>query len=153
MTESQPASNQTARQLGHALAPQLLSFGVVGTIGFAVDAVLLTVFSTACGLDLLPSRMISFTCATLVTWLLNRSITFACCREKDGASLGKKEYILYMPIQAAGAALNFLIFLALIEWQPMLRQFPVIPLAGGAAIAMLFNFLMSRKFVFGIRCL
>jgi putative flippase GtrA len=47
-----------------------------------------------------------------------------------------------------GAALNFVVFIALIEWNPALRQIPVIPLAVGAVVALVFNFTVSRKFVF-----
>lgn len=126
---------------------KILPFGMVGAIGFIVDALLLTMLTIKLGLDVLPSRAVSFTCATLVTWLLNRTFTFS--RQAGSEShTRKKEYIFYLIVQMVGAALNFLVFLALIEWQPVLKQMPVIPLAGGALVALVFNFTMSCKFVF-----
>lgn len=127
--------------------PKILIFGMVGTVGFVVDAVLLTVLTVKLGLDVLPSRAVSFSCATFVTWLLNRTLTFSRQASREPRAR-KKEYFLYITVQMIGAALNFVIFLALIEWNPVLRQMPVIPLAGGAVVALAFNFTMSRKFVF-----
>jgi len=129
------------------LDTKILLFGVVGAVGFVVDAFLLTVLTIKFGLDVLPARVVSFACATLVTWLLNRKFTFfqQASRERQAR---KKEYFLYLTVQVVGAALNFVIFLALIEWNPALRQIPIIPLAAGAVVALVFNFAMSRKFVF-----
>jgi len=129
------------------LDTKILLFGVVGAVGFVVDAFLLTVLTIKFGLDVLPARAVSFACATLVTWLLNRKFTFfrQASRERQ---IRKKEYFLYLTVQVVGAVLNFVIFLALIEWNPALRQIPIIPLAAGAVVALVFNFAMSRKFVF-----
>jgi putative flippase GtrA len=127
--------------------PRILSFGMVGIVGFVVDAFLLTVLTIHLGLDVLPSRTVSFACATLFTWLLNRTFTFSR-QASRGPHTCKKEYVFYLTIQSVGAALNFGVFLALIQWSPALRQIPVIPLAGGALVALVFNFTMSCKFVF-----
>lgn len=127
--------------------PKILSFGIVGAIGFVIDALLLTLLSTKFGLDILSSRAVSFTCATLVTWFLNRTFTFSQQTSYKPQAC-KKEYFLYLAVQAIGAALNLATFLALIEFNPELRQIPVLPLACGAIVALLFNFTMSRKFVF-----
>ncbi|WP_239187484.1 GtrA family protein [Candidatus Nitrotoga sp. HW29] len=128
--------------------PKILSFGVVGAVGFVVDAFLLTVLTIQFGWDVLPSRTGSFACATVVTWSLNRMFTFSRPVSREPQAR-KKEYFLYLTVQVVGAALNFVVFFALIEWNPVLRQMPIIPLAGGAVIALVFNFTMSRKFVFG----
>lgn len=130
--------------------PKILTFGIVGAVGFVIDAVLLTVLTVTLELDVLPSRAVSFACATLVTWLLNRTLTFSRQASRE-LQARKKEYFLYLTVQVIGAALNFVVFLALIEWNPTLRQMPVIPLAAGAVVALIFNFTMSRKFVFGNR--
>jgi putative flippase GtrA len=127
--------------------PKILLFGMVGAVGFVVDAFLLTVLTVKFGLDVLPARSVSFSCATFVTWLLNRTLTFSSQASRDPQAR-KKEYFLYLTVQMVGAVLNFMIFLALIEWNPALRQIPVIPLAVGAVVALVFNFTVSRKFVF-----
>lgn len=127
--------------------PKIFLFGMVGAVGFVVDAFLLTVMTAKLGMDIFSSRTVSFVCATLVTWLLNRRFTFSPKASRKSQAR-KKEYFLYLTIQVVGAALNFVVFLALIEWRPMLRQMLLIPLAGGAVLAMVFNFAASRKFVF-----
>lgn len=126
----------------------IFSFGLVGGVGFVVDAFLLTVLTVELDLDALPSRGVSFTCATLITWLLNRTFTFSRqVRRKTQAR--NKEYFMYLAVQVIGATLNFIIFIELINWNPMLRKIPVVPLAAGAIVALLFNFTMSQRFVFG----
>lgn len=127
--------------------PKILSFGVVGVVGFVVDAFLLTLLTIQFGLNVLPSRAGSFACATVVTWLLNRMFTFSRQVNQEPQAR-KKEYFLYLAVQVIGAVLNFVVFFALIVWNPVLREMPIIPLAGGAIIALAFNFTMSRKFVF-----
>lgn len=126
---------------------KILFFGMVGAVGFVIDAFLLTVLTVKLDLDIVPARAISFACATLITWLLNRTLTFSSQASREPQTR-KKEYFMYITVQMIGAALNFVVFLALIEGNPMLRQMPVIPLAGGAVVALVFNFAMSRKFVF-----
>lgn len=130
-----------------AHARQLVSFGAVGALGFVVDAAVLTVMSVTLGVDALSSRAVSFSCASLVTWLLNRAFTFGCRVGSPVAAL-KWEYFRYATIQVIGALLNFAVFLLLIGWRPALREIPVIPLAGGALVGLVFNFSMTRRFVY-----
>lgn len=129
------------------LNSKILFFCMVGIVGFVIDGFLLTVLTVKLGVNVLPSRGLSFVSATLVTWLLNRVITFSRQSSRD-PSTRKKEYILYLSVQAVGAALNFMVFLVLIDWCSALKQTPVIPLAGGAVVALVFNFVMSGKFVY-----
>lgn len=133
--------------LSQLIDPRILSFGMVGAVGFVVDAFLLTVLTIHLGLDVLPSRTVSFACATLVTWLLNRTFTFSRQASREPHTC-KKEYVFYLTVQLIGAILNFGVFFALIQWNPTLRKIPVVPLAGGALVALVFNFTMSCRFVF-----
>jgi putative flippase GtrA len=97
--------------------------------------------------DVFSSRAVSFTCATFVTWLLNRKFTFRS-RAFPPPRANTREYSLYLVVQVAGATLNFGIFGALLVLWPVLRQVPVIPLSGGAVVALFFNFAMLRRYVF-----
>lgn len=147
MSETSIIAIQPVESVLPVRAKQLLSFGAVGAVGFVVDAVVLTLMSVTLGVDALPSRAVSFTCASLVTWLLNRAFTFGRRAGTPIAAL-KGEYFRYATIQVIGALLNFAVFLLLIGWRPELREVPVIPLAGGALVALVFNFLMTRRFVY-----
>ena len=61
-----------------ALLPEgFPAFFVVGTIGFIVDAGVLAVLVHGYGQGNYSSRMVSFAVAVTVTWLLNRTFSFA----------------------------------------------------------------------------
>ena len=51
-------------------------------------------------------------------------------------------------VQVIGAAINLLVFVVAIELFAGLARVPVVPLAMGAALALLFNFGASSRFVF-----
>lgn len=134
------------KRLASAYDRKFLLFGLVGSVGFIVDAVVLTTLTVESHWGVIPSRLVSFSTATIVTWILNRWYTFSS--PKTSVLTRKMEYFSYFVVQAVGAGLNLLIFLCLITWIPMLHQMLVIPLAVGALVAMVFNFLLIKIFVF-----
>lgn len=124
---------------------KLSGFAVIGGIGFCVDAGILTVMVSVLHHDVYLSRLLSFLCASLTTWSLNRIFVFhGSIRRHSKAS----EYIRYLIVQIGGALINLTVFFALIQLFPGLKAIPVIPLAFGAAIAMLFNFTCINKWVY-----
>jgi putative flippase GtrA len=123
---------------------KLPGFVVVGTIGFLIDAGILTLLMTGFGLDHYSARAISFTVAVTFTWYMNRRWVF----EKSTASMSGREYSSYLVVQVIGALINLTVFIAVIEIVPRLTSMPVIPLAVGAIAALLFNFSASSRFVF-----
>ena len=123
---------------------KLPGFVVVGAIGFLIDAGILTVLMTSFGLDHYSARAISFTVAVTVTWYMNRRWVF----DKSAASMSGREYSSYLVVQIIGAAINLSVFIAVIEFVPLLTNIPVRPLTIGAIAALLFNFGASSRFVF-----
>ncbi len=123
---------------------QLPRFAGIGGIGFVVDASILTALVSFAGLGPVGARGISFAAAATVTWYLNRTWTFAA----SASARRGPEYARYVVVQVAGAIINLTIYLLAIGMQPELGQLPVIPLAMGAGVAMIFNFLASRSWVF-----
>lgn len=89
-----------------------------------------------------PSRAVSFSLAVTATWLLNRNWVFGPSADT------RREYLRYFSIQAVGALINLGTYVTVIETVPRLAGTPVIPLAIGAGLALVFNFLTSRCFVF-----
>jgi putative flippase GtrA len=123
---------------------RLPGFAVVGAIGFLIDASILTLLMTGVGLDHYTARAISFTVAVTSTWYMNRRWVF----DRQSVKMSGREYATYVIVQIVGAMINLLVFVAAIEFIENLRNIPVIPLAMGAGVALLFNYGASSRFVF-----
>ncbi len=123
------------------------SFAIVGGAGFAVEAILMTGLTQVAGWSVWYARIPSFATAVLVTWLLNRTLTF------PGRGLQRRstEALLYSAIQLCGAGINLAIFaLCLIGW-PQLERLPVVPLAVGAIGGLACNFAASNGLLYARR--
>jgi putative flippase GtrA len=130
-----------------AIVRTVRSFAIVGGAGFAVEAVLMTVLTQVAGWSVWFARIPSFATAVLVTWLLNRTVTFA------GRGLERRtaEAFLYGVIQLCGAGINLAIFaLCLVSW-PQLERLPVVPLAIGALGGFACNFAASNGLLYARR--
>ena len=120
----------------------LIRFAAVGLIGFCVDAGILTLLVNGMGWHHYSARAVSFTLAVTVTWLANRSFVFARTAQP------RREYVRYFAVQICGALINLGTYVAVIETWPGLGATPVIPLAIGAVLGLICNFLGSRWLVF-----
>jgi putative flippase GtrA len=128
------------------LRKQVFSFAAVGGIGFLVDAAVLTLLSVHLGVNVFLARVVSFAVASLATWLLNRRHTFE--RQDAPGTRASGEYLRYMSVQAAGALINLGVFSAVVALQPSLLWLPVVPLAIGSTVAMIFNFCGARFWIY-----
>jgi len=128
---------------------QMFAFAVVGVIGFAIDAAILTVLVLAFGVSPYPARAVSFTVAVAGTWLINRHWTFRAARRVSKSIA--TEYMRYLFVQTLGAASNLGVFAFALAMDPDLTHYPVIPLAMGAAVGLAVNFAGSRRWVFADR--
>jgi putative flippase GtrA len=133
--------------LGKKILHEVFSFASIGIVGFAIEAIVLSIL-VAQGLDIYLSRAMSFPTALTATWYLNRKHTFDHGKNSRFASL-KSEYIGYFLIQVVGALLNLAVFSLVVYLFPQFKLIPVIPLAIGAGIAMVFNYSASKYFVYG----
>ncbi len=133
-------SNETA--IASSIHP-FSSFVVVGTLGFLVDGGVLSALVHIGSWSPYTARAASFAAAVTVTWWCNRRWVFA--RTPDPA----REYGAYVGVQAVGAAINFGTYALLIALLPALARLPVLPLAAGSALAMLFNYSAAKRWVFG----
>ena len=123
---------------------EVLGFAWVGAIGFLVDATVLTLLIRVYGWDHYSARLISFGAAVTVTWYLNRRWTFS----QHATTNRKTEYSRYFSVQTVGALLNYGIYAALIAANQTLAHYPVVPLAAGSTVAMVFNFAAAKRFVY-----
>jgi putative flippase GtrA len=131
----------------HTTFRAVRSFAVVGGVGFAIEAILMTALTQFAGWSVWYARIPSFTTAVMATWLLNRTLTFA----GRGLQRRSTEALLYGVIQLCGAAINLAIFaLCLIVW-PQLQRLPIVPLAIGAVGGFAFNYAASSGLLYARR--
>lgn len=122
------------------LPPQLVSFGFVGCTGLAVDVTSFTVLHEA-GMAPLLARAFSLAAATLVTWTMNRHLTFARVERAIGNEASR-----YVAVTLCAQGVSYLTFAALLF---IARQAaPQILMLVGALVGAGFSFLGHKLFSF-----
>ncbi len=125
---------------------QMLNFGIVGGIGFVVDASVLHV-CVALGSGLYMGRVFSYLVAVTSTWALNRRYTFGAA---TGTSL-RREWVRYAVSQLSGATVNLSTYSILVSMIAVCAAYPTLAVAAGCLAGMLINFTVARHFVFRSR--
>lgn len=126
------------------MSKQIFGFIVVGGFGFIIEAAILTVLVSSFQVDPIIARVPSFLVAVLFTWLANRKFTFTDAAEKKAVLQGAQ----YLMVQTGGISLNILTYVAALHYLPEWQRYPVIALAFGSAVGLVFNFSLSKWFVF-----
>jgi putative flippase GtrA len=124
---------------------QMLRFGMVGGIGFLVDAGVLTALLTI-GLGPYSGRVVSFLAAATVTFILNRSFTFR--RENPSADHPAGEWLAYLGLMVIGGLVNYGTYAAAVALFEPVHRYPVIGVALGSIAGMAINFWTSKTMVF-----
>lgn len=148
MTALTPAVPEfrNARTLHESLRA-MRSFTLVGGAGFVVESIVMTVLIRLAGWQPWHARLPSFALALLVTWLLNRTLTFP----GRGPQRRSVEAFGYVVIQVIGATLNLAVFAVCLHYWPQLGRVPIVPLAIGAAGSFGFNFAASNGLLYARR--
>lgn len=123
--------------------PQPIRFLGVGAIGLATDVGVFTL-AIAIGLHPLLARLASLPIATLVTWRLNRALTFGPSGRQQS-----EEALRYALVTAVAQGTNYAVFAALVI--AILRPWPQAAVLAGAATAATFSYLGHRLFSFARR--
>jgi putative flippase GtrA len=122
---------------------QFFRFALVGVVGFVVDAAVLYL-GLQIGLGYFGGRAVSFFCAVLTTWLINRQFTFA-----EKANLGlATEVLRYFLAMLVGGAVNYATYSAVVIEFSHLPMLPLIAVAAGSVAGLFFNFFAARLWVF-----
>jgi putative flippase GtrA len=129
------------------LDPAFLRYGVVGATGFTVDAIILHLMVNLIGLNYLAGRLVSFSIAVGVTWLLNRVWTF----KTAGASGKLREAAVYVGVQVAGGVANIGVYTLAIVLVPELKDWLIVPLGLGSAAGLCLTFLGAKHLAFRSR--
>ncbi len=123
-----------------AILPRPIRFLGVGGLGLIVDLAVLTLL-IAHGLDPLPARLASLAVATLLTWRLNRALTFA---GSGRAPAG--EAVRYALVAAAAQTISYGIFATLLLALP--NAMPQLAAIAGAAAGALVAYSGQAFFAF-----
>jgi putative flippase GtrA len=118
-------------------------FGLIGTIGFCVDTIILYLLKETFG----PfyARAVSFACSAFVTWLLNRKLTF---RGRQSGLNKTQELLSYFVLMLCGGAVNIGVYSLMILNSDFVLNNPVIGVAVGSICGMFVNLLSSRLLLF-----
>jgi putative flippase GtrA len=124
----------------------LLRFGLVGVLGFLVDAGVLHELVFACKINLFAGRVISFVCAASATWLANRTITFSASAKSRGDLIA--EWSKYLAASIAGGAVNYAAFVIAVELSATRKSTPVVGVGIGSIAGLCVNYALYSGFVF-----
>ena len=89
----------------------------------------------------------------LLTWFLHRIYTFrhqlpVADKHATSSRALVDQWFRFIVTNGLGAALNYGIYAVLILNSELCRAYPVVAVAIGSLVAMVFNFVISRRFVF-----
>jgi len=129
------------------LRSPFLRFAGVGAAGFLVDESVLYLGQHALGLGPYLARTISIMTAMTFTWWGNRTITFRD-RAVEGVPGMAREWMRFVGSNAIGAVVNFSTYVVLINFAKAPLSNYYIATACGVAIGLVFNFTLSKYFVF-----
>ena len=123
-----------------AVLPRPLRFLGVGGLGLITDLAIFTLV-IAHGLNPLGARLISLALATLVTWRLNRALTF----DRSGRRTAD-EAMRYAAVVTAAQAVSYGVFAVLVV--TLLAAPPQIAVIAGAAAGALLSYSGQALFAF-----
>jgi putative flippase GtrA len=129
-------------------AKQIPAFAAIGLVGYFVDAGITYVCAKYLGMSPELARPPGFIIATLVNFILNRSITFRHSR----APL-VRAFLRYCGVASVGLAVNYAVYSACVALAPRIGIAvtpAILPLfvAAGSGAAMVLTFVGFRFFAF-----
>ncbi len=118
-------------------------FGLVGVVGFAVDASTLTIMLMA-NAGLLSGRAVSYLTAASCTWALNRRWTF-----HDRSSRRARQWAKFLVVNSCGGLVNYGVYTFLVlRLNDLSLISPVFAVGVGSICGLTVNFLLSKHMVF-----
>lgn len=122
------------------LLPPLARFLVIGSVGLLTDVGVFTIIA-AFGVRALIARLGSLAIATLVTWRLNRALTFGPSGRRQ-----HEEAVRYAVVTAIAQGTSYTVFAALVL--TVLATLPLVAIVIGAAIGALLSYKGHRLLSF-----
>ena len=142
MIESAPES--PSRGAREQAIGEFARFGVIGVIGFIVDASILKLVVALFNVDLYSGRLVSYLAAATGNWMLNRRFTF---KQASPAS-PFRQWLKYIGANGLGFLANYSTYAALITYVEIAKTYPVLGVAAGSIAGLSFNFTVNKFWVF-----
>ena len=124
------------------VSESFIRFGIVGTLGFVWDTGI--VYMLRPFVSLYVAGTCSFIVAATINWIINRLWTF---RHLEHAA-AHVQWVKFLIANAVGFVVNRGTFFLLVALSPLVVKHPVIGIAAGSAAGLIFNYLLSKRFVF-----
>lgn len=116
-------------------------FLAAGILALITDGLVLTVLIDAAGLDPLVARLLSISAAMVVSWLVNRTVTFAVTETPTLAEFGQ-----FAAVSWTAQAVNYALFAAILLIWP--GTLPLVALVLASLVSMLVSYAGFRYGVF-----
>lgn len=126
---------------------RLLRFAIVGGVGFFVNEAVLFLAIRFLHLGPYAGGVFAFLITVSFTWLGNRILTFPESRA-HGVSAVTREWFKFVSANTLGFVANYSVYVLLITFAPVPLNSPYLALAAGTLVGLIFNFTMSKRFVF-----
>jgi putative flippase GtrA len=122
---------------------QFFRFCLVGALGFVTDFGVLYLGVKVLGLGTVIGRILSFIVAATVTWKANRHFTFV--QQGQGSM---REWLHYLLLTSVGGGINVVVYQIWLWFTDHSTLNLFLAVAAGSAVALLFNFAISKRMVF-----
>lgn len=129
------------------LDSRLLRFGAVGAAGYFVNAAALWLVHHLFALNYYASYVPAFLVAVTFTWWGNRMLTFHDAARENILV----EWAKFVAANLLGFLANWALYAALLRFAPSPLNNPFVAQVAGTLLGMVFNFTLSKRFVFRAR--
>ena len=130
--------------LNSKLGQQIMKFGVVGLLCFAIEYVLLTVIKEVLGWNVILANTIAFTVSAVVNYIL--SIVFVFDTDKK-ANKGK-QFAVFFLLAVGGLIINNIVLkLGTMVLDPFWSRSYIIVKPFATGVVMVYNFITRKLFI------
>ncbi len=131
-------------RLSRLYRSQFFRFSLVGGIGFFVDALVLYALIYLADAGLLLGRVFSYMAAATTTWYLNKLFTFG-----DAAYMHPvKQWARFLVTNGVGGLVNYGVYTLIVLAYADHLLAPLVGVMAGSIAGLVFNYTLSRHFVF-----
>ena len=125
------------------VSASFIRFAVVGVMGLCWDTA--TVYALRHVVGLYVAGTVSFVVAATANWIVNRIWTF----RGHTYVAPHIQWAKFLVANAIGFVFNRGTFFVLISISTLCHNRPILPIAAGSIAGLFFNYLLSKRFVFG----